>query len=149
MGRKDWVVLYSRPIPPGGWSTNMRIMIITEVLLKERGVWASHQTPNLGDPVPGTQAPRTLGFEDQQNLLSGEPESCGNRDSTLKGSTQNLTALRYFAEAVIWKDPVSHLPADLGEFPGESRGNWSSLWGIDTANRHFWKLILSRVYWCW
>ena len=38
------------------------------------------------------------------------------------------------AEAVIWKEPGSDPPADVGEAPGETGGDWSSLWG----HRHWW-----------
>ena len=41
------------PIPKGWWLTNDRIIKIEEILPKEWGIWATHQTFQPGCPVPG------------------------------------------------------------------------------------------------
>ena len=55
------------------------------------------QVPLPGGPAPGRGSSRTLGcerFEVQWSLLSGVSESCGTRDCTIKGYTQNITGPR-------------------------------------------------------
>ena len=58
-----------------------------------QGVWGTspYWDPQSGEPMLGTQAPRMPGFEGQWDLLPGDPGAVGNRDSTLKQSTQYLT----------------------------------------------------------
>lgn len=80
-----------QPIPtrPHWWPTNRRKIV--EVLLKEWGIWAPHWAPKSRGLMVRKQTLRMFVFEGQWGLLSGDPEGYGNRDSTLKEHTQNLT----------------------------------------------------------
>ena len=74
--------------------TKGRIITTVEVLPKEEGVQALHQTPQPGGSVPGRQASRTFGFEDQRASIPESQRPGENRDSSLKRCTQKLTFFR-------------------------------------------------------
>ena len=122
MGRRGGVTVQSRPKPPGGWPTNVRKITIADVSPKEQGVKAPHQAPQPEGAAPGRLNPRTLGFECQQGLLSGVPEGC-RKWRPHSSRTKNTYTLGPRAETVIWKEPGSDPPADLGESPREAGGN--------------------------
>ena len=67
----------------------------------------------------------------------------GNRDSTLKACIQNLTCSRTQG-----KEPGSDPPADLGESPGEARGNWGSSQGYKHWQQPFLGARSATGHWC-
>ena len=62
-------------------------------------------------------------------LIFGQ-RAVGNRNSTLKGCTQNFTHSGTQGRSSNLKGTWVRLPADLGEPPGEGGGNWSSHWEL-------------------
>lgn len=95
------------------------------------------------------QTLRMFVFEGQWGLLSGDPEGYGNRDSTLKEHTQNLTVVETQSKNL--KRAWSDLPSNCGESPREATGNGSSSWGrrqvvgILGASSTTWTLLLVSI----
>ena len=146
-GAESW---YSQDCSMGGWPTNGRIITIVEVLPKEWGIWTPHQAPQPWGRAPGGWAPQNIWLWSPVGLILGSPKGLGEIEaSLLRGTCKISQALGPKAEAVIWKEPGSDLHADLGEFPGEAGGNWSSSTDTDTGSIHFGELILWCGHWCW
>ena len=143
--RRGRFTVQPTPTRPHWWPTNRRKIV--EVLLKEWGIWAPHWAPKSRGLMVRKQTLRMFVFEGQWGLLSGDPEGYGNRDSTLKEHTQNLTVVETQSKKLkrAWWD----LPSNCGESPREATGNGSSSWG----HRHRWwafqEPLLPRGHCCW
>ena len=81
-------------------------------------------------------------FEDQCGLLWGETVGQGDRDSTLKGCTQNLTPSWTQGKSNNLKGVWVTTPADFGESPGKVGGNGAYHQQTDTGGGHFQDLVL-------
>ena len=75
-------------------------------------------------------------------LLWRETEGQGDRDSTLKGCTQNLTHSWTQGKNNNLKGVWVTTPADFGESPGKVRGNGAYHQQTDTGGGHFQDLVL-------
>lgn len=107
---------------PGGQPTNERLTAIVEVFPKKQWFWVLHWASQPRGPAPvRLTPPEHLSMKASRAYFWKTQRTVGNRDSILKGQTQNFPWSK--AEAEIWKKPGSDPLADLKEFPREARGN--------------------------
>ena len=116
-------------------STNRRIITISEILPKEWAIWAQYQAPQHWVLYQEDEPPEHLALKTRESYFGRARGLWEIETPPLKSAHKISHALGPRAEAVIWKEPGSDLPADLGEPPREAGGNWSSPWG----HRHWWQ----------
>ena len=133
------------------WVTPPKKRIIT--IAKRFSPRIKESDSTSGSPAQGSCTWKTVlrmfGFEVHWGLFWEIQRVKGNRDSTLKGHTQNLTRSGPRTEVVIWKEHASNLRTDLEESPEEAKDNRSYFGGIDPGGNTFGELILSFGNWCW
>lgn len=63
MGKRHEDIVESRPIPPGGPSTNMKINMTIQFSPRGKGSKPLHGAPQPMGPISGKQAPSISSFE--------------------------------------------------------------------------------------
>ena len=114
---------------------------------------AKDLSSTLGSQILGPHGektnPQNVWFEGQWGLLSGDPEGYGNRDSTLKERTQNLTVVE--TQSRNFKRSWSELPSNCGEFPQRGNRQWELTLGTQTqvvgisGTSSMWTLVLASI----
>lgn len=133
--------LIVRPIPLGGWPTNITITA-AEVLLKKPGVWVLHPGSPAWVFCTREIGPHNIWLWRPPGLLLGDIEDGGKqRFHPLRAHTKILHAPGPRAEAASWKKPGSNPSANLN-LPKEENtirahsGHTAAIWEIWFYHRY-------------
>lgn len=147
--RRSWYAMESNPILTlGGQHTHWRIILPRRFPPQDWEFWAPHQAPWPGVQHEEDKPPEHLAFWASRAYFRESQGAGENKDFTLKGHTKSDTFPGPRTEEVIWEEPGSDVPTNLGESPRELRGNWSSPWQRH-CHRPLGELLLSQGLWCW
>ena len=123
---------------PHTWVGNPQMGKISQSL--RSSTWSRGPKHHTGLPSPKVvhllhqenEPPEHLALKTSRAYVWESQGAVGNTDSALKSVHKISHAPSPSTESVVWKEPGSDPLADLGEPPGEERGNWNSPLGKET-----------------
>ena len=109
---------------------------------------------HIGLPSPGVlqwekEPSECLALKTSVAYFWETQRAMGNRDSTLKGCTQNCTRSGTQGRSSNLKGVWVRPPADLGESPGKVGGNGAHPGQIETGGSYSEEFVLPCGHWCW
>lgn len=96
---------------------------------KDQRVQAPQQAPQPCCSIPGRQTPECLALKASRAYFQESQRTVGNRNSTLKGHTQNLTHSETQKRSCKLKESWIRHTFWSWRASQRNRGNWSSPWG--------------------
>ena len=112
-----------------GWSTDGRIVTIAQVLLRIKGYKPHSRLPSLVALYQEDKPPECLALKTSRAYFQKSQRTVGNKNSTLKGHTQNLTHSETQKRSCKLKESWIRHTFWSWRASQRNRGNWSSPWG--------------------